>query len=72
VWYKNWERNNWQTSLKKPVLNRDLVQDILTKTREREAIGSKTEFVWIKGHATELGNIAADRLAVMGAQMRQV
>jgi ribonuclease HI len=72
VWYRNWERNNWQTSLKKPVLNRDLVRDILTKIRERKALGTKTDFVWIKGHANEPGNIAADRLAVLGAQKPHV
>lgn len=68
MWYKNWERNNWQTALKKPVLNRDLVQEILARIRGREVLGSKTQFVWIKGHANEQGNIAADRLAVLGAQ----
>lgn len=69
VWYKNWERNEWQTSLKKPVMNRDLVQGILSKIRERDALGTKTKFSWIKGHSNDPNNEAADRLAVRGAQM---
>jgi ribonuclease HI len=69
VWHKNWERNNWRTSLGKEVLNKDLVQKILAKMREREAAGSVTKFMWIKGHANIPGNEAADRLAVRGAQM---
>lgn len=29
---------------------------------------NKVEFVWVKGHATNEGNIAADELAVAGAR----
>ena len=69
VWYKSWERNEWQTSLKKPVMNRDLIQAILIKIRERERLGTKTRFQWVKGHSNDPNNEAADRLAVRGAQM---
>lgn len=70
VWYKNWELNHWQTALKKPVLNKDLVQAILSLLREREGLGSSTQFNWIKGHANDPGNEAADELAVRGARAR--
>jgi ribonuclease HI len=68
VWCKNWERNDWQTSLKQPVLNKDLIQGVLAKIRDREALGAATRFFWIKGHSNNPGNEAADRLAVLGAQ----
>lgn len=31
VWYKNWEQNNWLTKTKTPVLNKDLIQEIIYK-----------------------------------------
>jgi ribonuclease HI len=67
VWYKNWERNQWLTALGKPVSNKDLVQGIVALIRERQGLGSSTNFTWIKGHAGDPGNEAADRLAVRGA-----
>jgi len=67
VWCKNWERNGWQTSVKQPVLNKDLIQGVLAKIRDREAVGSATRFLWVKGHSNDPGNEAADRLAVLGA-----
>jgi ribonuclease HI len=68
VWYKSWERNNWLKSTKEPVLNKDLIQGVLARIRDREALGASTQFSWIKGHSNDPGNEAADRLAVQGAQ----
>lgn len=68
-WYKNWEKNGWVNAKGKPVENRDLVQDIREKIEEREILGKGTYFVWVKGHANDAGNIAADRLANQGAMM---
>ncbi|KAJ5937184.1 Ribosomal protein L9/RNase H1 N-terminal [Penicillium verhagenii] len=67
VWFVNWRRNNWMTKDKKPVENRDLVESILVKIEERQELKVKTLFQWIKGHANDPGNEAADRLAVNGA-----
>lgn len=68
-WYKNWVRNKWMTVKNKPVENKDLIMDIRQKIDEREHLKSGTYFVWVKGHANDEGNIAADRLAVEGATM---
>ncbi|KAJ5090350.1 Ribosomal protein L9/RNase H1 N-terminal [Penicillium argentinense] len=68
VWYKNWRRNNWITKDGKPVENKDLVEAILEKIEERNQLGVKSLFEWVKGHAKDPGNEAADRLAVNGAQ----
>lgn len=67
-WYKNWRKNGWITATKKPVENRDLVQDVRSKIEEREGLGRGTYFAWVKGHSGEKGNVEADRLAVEGAR----
>lgn len=68
VWYINWRRNGWQTSTRKPVENRDIIENVLSKIEERNAFGVKTLFEWIKGHANHAGNVEADRLAQDGAR----
>jgi ribonuclease HI len=66
-WYRNWVKNGWVNSKGKPVENKDLVAEIRERIEERERMGKATFFVWVKGHAQNEGNIAADRLAVEGA-----
>ncbi|KIV87104.1 hypothetical protein, variant [Exophiala sideris] len=68
-WYKNWQKNNWTNAKGKPVENKDLVVDIREKIEERDQFSKGTFFVWVKGHKDNVGNIAADRLAVEGAMM---
>jgi len=58
-------------SQKKPVENKDLIEKILNLLEERAKLGgskSRVEFIWIKGHADDAGNNAADELAVQGAR----
>ena len=57
------------TAKNKPVENKDLIMDIRQKIEERESVKSRTDFFWVKGHADDEGNSAADRLAVEGAMM---
>ena len=60
-WIHNWKRNGWRTTAKKPVKNVDLW------LRLDEAIQSHDiEWHWIKGHAGNPGNEAADALARQG------
>lgn len=66
-WYKGWMQRSWTNSKGKAVENKDLVQDIRGKIEERDLMGKITSFVWVKGHANNAGNIAADKLAVAGA-----
>lgn len=65
-WYASWERNGWKTR-DGPVKNQDLVQAIREKLKQREGKGGQTQFIWVKGHASDKGNIAADHLAIQGA-----
>lgn len=67
VWYVKWRRNNWMTAGNKLVENKDLVESILVKIEERNDLKVKTLFEWVKGHSSDPGNEAADRLAVNGA-----
>ncbi|KAL1866596.1 hypothetical protein VTK73DRAFT_4652 [Phialemonium thermophilum] len=65
-WYRNWERNGWQSN-GGPVKNRDLVEAVRARIDDRDTHGAQTLFTWVKGHALDPGNVAADRLAVQGA-----
>jgi ribonuclease HI len=57
------------TAKNKPIENKDLIMDIRQKIDERDHLKSGTYFVWVKGHANNEGNTAADKLAVEGASM---
>tara|TARA_Y100001970_G_scaffold39046_1_gene48072 strand:- start:142 stop:576 length:435 start_codon:yes stop_codon:yes gene_type:complete len=57
-WISNWKKNNWKTTSKKDVKNKELW------IRLDEAIKDKNiSWVWVKGHAGNAGNEQADYLA---------
>ena len=62
-WIKNWEKNNWKTSAKKPVKNQELWKklDKLVKFHD-------VKWEWIKGHSTNIYNNLADELAKKAAE----
>ncbi len=62
-WMAGWKRNGWMTKEKKPVLNRDLWEqlDALTQTHE-------TVWQWTKGHAEHEDNNRCDELAQAAAR----
>ncbi|KIW99455.1 uncharacterized protein Z518_11194 [Rhinocladiella mackenziei CBS 650.93] len=66
-WYRTWRKNGWVNAKGKPVENKDLIVEIRHRIEEREQLNKATYFVWVKGHKDDVGNIAADRLAVEGA-----
>jgi ribonuclease HI len=73
-WYVKWRANGWLNAAHKPVENKDLIEKILALIDQRKNMSqevssiNKVEFMWVKGHATNEGNIAADELAVAGAR----
>ncbi len=60
-WLGKWKRNNWKTSAKKPVKNRDLWEQLDQLSAKHDI-----EWRWVKGHAGDPGNERADRLANRG------
>jgi ribonuclease HI len=67
-WFQKWEGNKWRNSSGKDVENKDLIMPIIDRIRDRERCGAKTKLNWIKGHANDPGNTAADLLAVQGSR----
>ena len=62
-WIKNWKKNNWKTSAKKPVKNQELWEklDKLVKFHD-------VKWEWIKGQSTNIYNNLADELAKKAAE----
>jgi len=57
-WMKNWKKNGWKNSNKKPVKNKDLWVK-LDKLCEANSVSWK----WVKGHSSNEFNNLADELA---------
>ncbi|MEG1870276.1 MAG: ribonuclease HI [Oscillospiraceae bacterium] len=58
-WARNWKANNWIKKDKKPALNSDLWDRLLTAIDKHNVT-----FVWVKGHAGHPENERCDTLAV--------
>lgn len=63
TWIKNWKKRGWITSQKKPVVNRDLWEELDEQT-ERHTM----KWSWTKGHAAHEDNNRADELASRAAR----
>ena len=63
TWIHGWKRKNWITSAKKPVVNRDLWEEL-----DRLASGHQAVWVWTKGHASHEDNNRCDELAQRAAR----
>lgn len=68
-WATGWKKKGWKTAQGEEVKNQDLIRAVLDNMKLREDAGAHTYFQWVRGHASDKGNIAADRLAVRGASM---
>lgn len=62
-WAKGWKKNGWKKSDKKPALNSDLWDRLLTALDRHDY-----EFEWVKGHDGHPENERCDRLAVAYSQ----
>ena len=58
-WAEGWKKNGWRKSDKKPALNPDLWDELLTLYNRHNV-----SIQWIKGHASHPENERCDRLAV--------
>jgi ribonuclease HI len=57
-WVKGWEKNNWKTSTKDDVLNKDLWQEMVEAT-----VHKNINWQLIKGHSGTAGNERCDVIA---------
>lgn len=62
-WLKNWKKNGWQTTAKKPVQNQDMWLELDRLVAERNVT-----FKWVRGHNGNTFNEWCDKLAFAAAQ----
>lgn len=62
-WLVGWKAKNWKTAAKKPVKNDDLWKQLDVLASQHEI-----EWLWVKGHAGNIGNERADDLANAGVE----
>ena len=58
-WAVSWQKNGWKKADKKPALNVDLWEELLTLTEKHQL-----NYHWVKGHAENPYNNRCDELAV--------
>ena len=57
-WIYNWVKNNWKTSGKEPVKNKEIWQELYNLTKIH-----KVKFIKVKGHSDNEFNNRCDELA---------
>jgi len=57
-WVHGWVRNNWRNAAKDPVANYELWQRLLAAAKPHQI-----EWKWVRGHAGDVMNERADKLA---------
>ena len=63
-WIHKWIKNNWQTSKKEPVKNKDLWMELYDLTKSHEI-----KWIWVKAHAGNTLNEQVDLLAKQAAEL---
>ena len=62
-WIHKWTKNNWQTSKKEPVKNKDLWIQLFNLTKN-----SEINWIWVKAHSGDTLNEEVDLLAKKAAE----
>lgn len=65
-WIDGWRRKGWQTSERKPVLNRDLWERL-----DAALARHRVRWAWVRGHSGNPFNDRADRLATRAREQLQ-
>ena len=63
-WIHKWIKNNWQTSKKEPVKNKELWIELYELTKSYEI-----KWIWVKAHAGNTLNEQVDLLAKQAAEL---
>jgi len=66
-WISNWQKNNWRNAAKKPVMNRELWEELFELVQE-----FKPKWNYVKGHNDDLYNDRADEIATSFADNASV
>ena len=64
-WITNWKKRGWVTAQKKPVVNRDLWEEL-----DEQTMRHTMRWSWTKGHAAHADNNRADELASLAAKQQ--
>jgi len=62
-WIFNWQKNNWRNAANKPVVNRELWEELYELTQEL-----KPKWTYVKGHNEDKYNDRADLIATSFAE----
>jgi ribonuclease HI len=62
-WIHSWKKRGWKTAGREPVKNADLWQKLDEVVRTHDI-----DWIWVKGHAGDVGNERADALANRGVE----
>ena len=62
-WIKGWKKKGWKTSAGKPVLNKDLWQQLDTLTQSLSSHDLTVDWRYVRGHAGNPGNERCDEIA---------
>ena len=63
-WIHKWIKNNWKTSKKEPVKNKELWIELYELTKSYEI-----KWIWVKAHAGNILNEEVDLLAKQAAEL---
>ncbi len=66
-WIWNWQKNNWRNAAKKPVLNRELWEELFELTQE-----FKPKWQYVAGHSGDKWNDRVDEIATSFADKAPV
>jgi ribonuclease HI len=68
IWIHGWEKNGWKTANKKPVLNQELWQELVSLDRQ---LKGKISWNKVKGHSGHIYNDRADEIATAHASKQK-
>lgn len=72
-WIAGWKRRGWVNSAKKPVLNRDLWEQLDQVTTEvNKTLDKPLQWVYVRGHSGNAGNERCDTIARAFAANRPI
>ena len=69
-WMKGWKHKGWVTASGQEVKNKEDFQVLDKLIEDAKSSGMEIKWNYVKGHSNIEGNVEADKLAVLGAQLK--